>query len=81
MASPFSMGLSGLVSRNVAGYVRNFEVTGDWKEHDVEEYSKAGRVADDNMMLNTLVRVAVERMAVIDSFRYVRMHLFNAFVN
>ena len=81
MASPFAMGLNGLVSRNVAGYVRDFEVTGDWKEHDVEEYWKAGRVADDNMMLNTLVRVAVERMAVIDSFRCVCIHLSRAFVD
>ena len=81
MASPFSMGLNGLVSRNVAGYVRTFEVTGDWKEHDVEEYSKAGRVADDYMMLNTLVRVAVEKMAVINSFRYVCMPLLKAFVD
>ena len=81
MASPFAMSLNGLVSRNVAGYVRDFEVTGDWKEHDVEEYWKAGRVADDNMMLNTLVRVAVERMAVIDSFRCVCIHLSRAFVD
>ena len=73
------MSLNGLVSRNVAGYVRDFEVTGDWKEHDVEEYWKAGRVAD--MMLNTLVRVAVERMAVIDSFRCVCIHLSRAFVD
>lgn len=75
------MGLNGLVSRNVASYVRNFKVTGDWKEHDVEEYSKAGRVADDYMMLNTLVRVAVEKMAVIDSFRCVCVHLLKAFVD
>ena len=81
MASPFSMGLNGLVSRNVAGYVRTFEVTGDWKEHDVEEHSKAGRVADDYMMLNTLVRVAVEKMAVIDSFRYVCTSFLKPFVD
>ena len=81
MASPFAMALNGLVSRNVAGYVRDFRVTGDWKEHDVEEYWKAGRVSDDNMMLNTLVRVAVERMAVIDSFRCVCMRLVRAFVD
>ena len=81
MASPFSMGLNGLVSRNVAGYVRNFKVTGDWKEHDVEEYWKAGRVADDNMMLNTLIRVAVEKMAAIDSFRCVSMRLLSAFID
>ena len=70
MASPFSMGLNGLVSRNVAGYVRNFEVCGEWKEHGIQEHAKVGRVPDESMMLNTLVRVAVERMAVLDSFRY-----------
>lgn len=68
MASPFSMGLNGLVSRNVAGYVKNFELYGEWKEHGYEEYSKVGRVPDESMMLNTLVRIAVERMAVLDSF-------------
>ena len=70
MASPFSMGLNGLVSRNVAGYVRNFEVCGEWKEHALEEHAKVGRVPDETMMLNSLVRVAVEKMAVLDSFRY-----------
>lgn len=70
MASPFSMGLNGLVSRNVAGYVKNFEVYGEWKEHGLQEHANVGRVPDESMMLNTLVRVAVEKMAVLDSFRY-----------
>ncbi|KAK4695806.1 hypothetical protein P7C71_g2016, partial [Lecanoromycetidae sp. Uapishka_2] len=68
MASPFTMGLNGLVSRNVTGYVKHFELFGEWKEHDLEEYAKVGRVPDETMMLNTLVRVAVERMVVLDSF-------------
>lgn len=70
MASPFSMGLNGLVSRNVTGYVRNFEVIGEWKEHELHEHAKMGRVPDESMMLNSLVRVAVEKMATLDSFRY-----------
>lgn len=70
MASPFSMGLNGLVSRNVAGYVKNFEVRGEWTEHALEEHAKVGRVPDETMMLNSLVRVAVEKMSVLDSFRY-----------
>lgn len=69
MASPFSMGLNGLVSRNIAGYTKNFEIGGEWKEHELEEHSKVGRVPDESMMLNTLVRVAVEKMTVLDSFR------------
>lgn len=71
MASPFTMGLNGLVSRNVAGYVKHFELHGEWKEYGLEEHAKVGRVPDESMMLNTLVRVAVERMAVLDSFWYV----------
>ena len=70
MASPFSMGLNGLVSRNVAAYVKNFEVCGEWKEHALEEHAKVGRVPDETMMLNSLVRAAMEKMAVLDSFRY-----------
>ena len=69
MSSPFSMGLNGLVSRNVAEYVRRFGVCGEWKEHELEEYSKVGRVPDASMMMNTLVRVAIERMGALDSFR------------
>ena len=69
MASPFSIGLNGLVSRNVAGYVKNFQVHGEWKEYGAEEHAKAGRLTDGNMMLNTLVRVAVERMGSLHSFR------------
>lgn len=69
MASPFSMGLSGLVSRNVAGYVKSFRLQGEWKEHELQEHSKAGRVTDGSMMLCSLVRVAVEKMAVLESFR------------
>ena len=64
------MGLNGLVSRNVAGYVTNFEVCGEWKEHALKDHAKVGRVPDETMMLNSLVRVAVEKMAVLDSFRY-----------
>ena len=64
------MGLNGLVSRNVAGYVRTFEVCGEWKERALEEHARVGRVPDETMMLNSLVRVAVEKMTVLDSFRY-----------
>ena len=64
------MGLNGLVSRNVAAYVKNFEICGEWKEHGLEEHVKVGRVPDETMMLNSLVRAAMEKMAVLDSFRY-----------
>lgn len=71
MASPFSMGLNGLVSRNISGYVKNFDVCGEWKEHELQEHARVGRVPDESMMMNTLVRVAVEKMIVLDSFRLV----------
>ncbi|KAL8860715.1 MAG: hypothetical protein Q9178_002745 [Gyalolechia marmorata] len=61
MGSPFVMGLNGLVLRNVAGYVRRLELVGEWKEDNLEECSKRGRVPDSSIILNTLVRVAIER--------------------
>ena len=64
------MGLNGLATRNVAGYIKTFRVCGEWKEYDVEECAKVGRVPDSSMLLNSLVRVAVEKMGVLDSFRY-----------
>lgn len=68
MASPFSMGLNGLVSRNVAKYVKKFRVGGGWKDHDGPEHSKVGRVTDASMNLSSLIRVAIERMAVLENF-------------
>ena len=65
------MGLNGLVSRHVAGYVKSFMLTGAWTEYSLEEYAKVGRVPDGTMMMNSLVRVAVERMSVLESFRWV----------
>lgn len=64
------MGLNGLATRNVAGYVKQFRVYGEWKQYDVQEFAKVGRVPDGSMLLNSLVRVAVEKMGVLDSFRY-----------
>lgn len=68
------MGLNGLVSRDISGYVRNFEVCGEWKEHQLQEYAQVGRVPDESMMMNILVRVAAEKMAVLDSFRCVAVN-------
>src|ERR1700753_283841 len=69
--SPFSMGLNGLVTRNVAAYVKRFRVTGEWRERDVEEFSK-GRIPDNSMMLNIAIRAAMDRMTMLESFRYVQ---------
>ncbi|KAI9823628.1 MAG: hypothetical protein M1832_002409 [Thelocarpon impressellum] len=67
-ASPFSMGLNGLVTRNVAPLVRSFRLWGEWKEHDVAEHAKVGRVPDGSMMLNVVVRAAIDRMTKLESF-------------
>ena len=69
-ASPFSMGLHALVTRNVAGFVKRFRIWGKWKEYDLEECANVGRVPDSSMMLNLLVRAAVDRMSGLESFRY-----------
>ena len=70
MASPFIMGLSGLSTRGIANYVKNFEVCGEWKEYEMQELSRVGRVPDGTMAMNSLVRVAIERMDNLQSFRY-----------
>lgn len=70
MASPFTMALNGLVSRNIAGNVKSFRLYGDWKDYGVEECAKAGRVPDNDMMLGALIRVAVEKMTSLRYFRY-----------
>ena len=70
MGSPFIMGLNGLVLRNVSGYVKKLKIVGQWREHDLEEFSKRGRVPDSSMMLNTLVRVAIERSTNLRDLSY-----------
>ncbi|OCK85680.1 hypothetical protein K432DRAFT_286364 [Lepidopterella palustris CBS 459.81] len=65
--SPFSMGLNALVSRSVTSYVQNFSVVGEWRETDIEDYSK-GRVPDNSMMLNIAIRAALDKMQILRSF-------------
>ncbi|QIW96604.1 hypothetical protein AMS68_002122 [Peltaster fructicola] len=65
--SPFSMALNGLVTRNNANLVKHFKVEGEWNEAGDEEYAK-GRIPDSTVMLNTLLRIAVDRMTRLESF-------------
>ncbi|TLD27815.1 hypothetical protein E2P81_ATG06161 [Venturia nashicola] len=65
--SPFSMALDGLVSRNIGGYVRELILEGVWKEVGLEEFEK-GRVPDNTMMLNIVVKAALDRMEKLESF-------------
>ncbi|KAI9878215.1 MAG: hypothetical protein M1830_001559 [Pleopsidium flavum] len=69
-ASPLAMGLNGLISRNITGLVRSFSLSGEWKEYDLEEFAKVGRVSDNSMMLSMVVRAAVEKMEKLESFSW-----------
>lgn len=70
MASPFIMALNGLVSRKVAGNVKTLRLCGEWRDYGAEECAKVGRVPDNDMMLSTLTRVAIEKMTALENFRY-----------
>jgi hypothetical protein len=70
--SPFAMGLNTLVSRTFADYVQSFRVIGEWREHDVDDYSK-GRVPDNNMILQVALRAALDKMKNLKAFAYVQM--------
>lgn len=69
-ASPFSMGLSALVTRSHALLVESLTLRGEWREPELEEYSRVGRVPDSAMMLNLSVRAAIDRTKELRSFRY-----------
>ncbi|KAI4621297.1 uncharacterized protein J4E87_006925 [Alternaria ethzedia] len=67
--SPFAMGLNTLVSRNFGDYIQTFRVKGDWREHDTEEY-KQGRVPDNSMILQVVMRAAIDKMKNLKAFAW-----------
>ena len=69
-ASPFSMGLNAVITRPYATLVRSMTLRGDWREHELEEHARVGRVPDSSMMLNIAVRAAVDRMTDLESFSW-----------
>ncbi|KAL4802122.1 hypothetical protein BDV18DRAFT_147546 [Aspergillus unguis] len=69
-ASPFTMGLNAVITRPHALLVRSLTLRGDWREHELEEHARVGRVPDSSMMLNITVRAAVDRMKDLESFRW-----------
>ncbi|KAL2837967.1 hypothetical protein BJY01DRAFT_251196 [Aspergillus pseudoustus] len=69
-ASPFTMGLNAVITRPYAGLVRSLTLRGDWREQELEEHARVGRVPDSSMMLNIAVRAAVDRMQDLESFRW-----------
>ncbi|PLB44297.1 hypothetical protein P170DRAFT_440603 [Aspergillus steynii IBT 23096] len=69
-ASPFSMGLNAVITRPYAGLVRSLTLRGNWREQELEEHARVGRVPDSSMMLNIAVRAAVDRMPDLESFSW-----------
>jgi hypothetical protein len=67
--SPFAMGLNTLVARTFTDYVQAFRVVGDWREHDVDDYSK-GRVPDNSMVLQIAMRAALDKMKNLRAFAW-----------
>ncbi|KAF1833404.1 hypothetical protein BDW02DRAFT_570073 [Decorospora gaudefroyi] len=67
--SPFAMGLNTLVSRNFGDYVQKLRVIGDWREQDVDDY-KQGRVPDNSMILQIVMRAALDKMKNLTAFAW-----------
>ncbi|KAK5137249.1 hypothetical protein LTR08_000219 [Meristemomyces frigidus] len=67
--SPFQCALSGLVTKGQAALVKDFRLWGQWREVGVEDFAR-GRVPDSSMMLNTLLRVATDKMVRLQSFSW-----------
>ena len=55
------MALSGLSTGNSAGFVKDFRVSGAWRETNNDEYAQ-GRIPDNSMLLSIVLRNAVDRM-------------------
>jgi hypothetical protein len=66
------MGLDGLISspNNVAQYVKEMILCGEWKETDTSDFEK-GRVPDNTMMLNIVIKAAISRAGRLEKFAYV----------
>lgn len=67
--SPFMMGLNGLVTGTQAQVVQELRLWGEWREVGVEEFAQ-GRVPDNSMMLNILLRASVDRMVKLRAFAW-----------
>jgi hypothetical protein len=64
------MGLNAIVTRNISSLIKSLTLKGEWKEHDIEEHGKVGRVPDNSMMLNIAVRAAADRTTALESFTW-----------
>ncbi|KAJ5952516.1 uncharacterized protein N7479_010929 [Penicillium vulpinum] len=69
-ASPFTMGLNAIITRSYAPLVQSITLRGEWKEHELEEHARVGRVPDGSMLLNIAARAAVDRMTNLECFHW-----------
>ncbi|KAE8849549.1 hypothetical protein PTNB73_10490 [Pyrenophora teres f. teres] len=67
--SPFAIGLNTLVSRNFGDYIQSFRLRGEWREHDIDDY-KHGRVPDNSMVLQIVLRAALDKMKNLKTFAW-----------
>ncbi|KAK5687313.1 hypothetical protein LTS10_001451 [Elasticomyces elasticus] len=68
--SPFISALNGLMTQGQASsLVEEFRVWGAWREVGQEDFAK-GRVPDNSMMLNILLRAATDKMVKLKSFSW-----------
>lgn len=65
--SPFMMALSGLATKAHASLVRELRLWGQWNELGIEDFAR-GRVPDNTMMLNIILRAATDKMTKLESF-------------
>ncbi|KAJ5782722.1 hypothetical protein N7457_004496 [Penicillium paradoxum] len=68
--SPFTIGLNAVITRSYATLVRSMTLRGEWKEHELEEHARVGRVPDATMLLNIAARAAIDRMTNLESFHW-----------
>lgn len=66
--SPVCMALSGLSTGNSAAFVKRFRIAGAWPEAAHGDYAQ-GRVPDGSMLLNIVMRNAIDKMANVMDFR------------
>ncbi|CAG8296087.1 unnamed protein product [Penicillium nalgiovense] len=69
-ASPFTMGLNAIITRSYAKLVQSMTLRGEWKDHELEEHARVGRVPDASMLLNIAARAAIDRMTNLESFHW-----------
>ncbi|KAK6443136.1 hypothetical protein LTR95_000653 [Oleoguttula sp. CCFEE 5521] len=67
--SPLMMALNRLVTGTQAVVVQSLRLWGEWQELGVEDFAK-GRVPDNSMMLNMLLRVAVDKTPKLQEFAW-----------